>query len=52
MPPGRFDLDVAVVGEQRLEPLLLFVGEQVATVWRVRAGPGRADRSRGGGGRG
>jgi hypothetical protein len=37
--PGRFDLDVRVVGEQRLEPLLLFVGEQVGAGVQGAAGP-------------
>ena len=37
--PGSFDLDVRVVGEQRLEPLLLFVGEQVGASVEGAAGP-------------
>ena len=37
--PGRFDLDVLVVGEQRLEPLLLLVGEQVGAGVQGPAGP-------------
>ena len=37
--PGRFDLNVVVVGEQRLEPLLLLVGEELDAGVQGAAGP-------------